>query len=98
MTNSADPDQLVSESTLFAKTGHVEFSKRRVKLQSKDTFGILSRHLGRTKRNYVFEHEQNAQIQIHLTHAQSLCARPDLGLRCPHMSEDTFSHGVVHLI
>ena len=37
MTNSADPDQLTSEeanwsgSALFAKTGHVVFSKRRVK-------------------------------------------------------------------
>ena len=37
MTNSADPDQLASSeanwsgSTLFAKTGHVLFSKRRVK-------------------------------------------------------------------
>ena len=36
MTNSADPDQLASsdnnkKSTLFAKTGHVMFSKRRVK-------------------------------------------------------------------
>ena len=33
MTNSADPDQLAScsESTLFAKTGHVVSSKRRVK-------------------------------------------------------------------
>ena len=37
MTNSADPDQLASEeanwsgSTLFAKTGHVMFSKRKVK-------------------------------------------------------------------
>ena len=37
MTNSADPDQLAFEeanwsgSTLFAKTGHVVFSKRRVK-------------------------------------------------------------------
>ena len=36
MTNSADPDQLASSeanwsgSTLFAKTGHVVFSKRRV--------------------------------------------------------------------
>ena len=36
MTNSADPDQLASSeanwsgSTLFAKTGHVIFSKRRV--------------------------------------------------------------------
>ena len=35
MTNSADPDQLASsESTLFAKTGHVVFSKRRVKKKS----------------------------------------------------------------
>ena len=38
MTNSADPDQLVSSeakwsgSTLFAKIGHVVFSKRRVKV------------------------------------------------------------------
>ena len=37
MTNRADPDQLASSeanwsgSTLFAKTGHVVFSKRRVK-------------------------------------------------------------------
>ena len=39
MTNSADPDQLASSeanlsgsgSALFAKTGHVMFSKRRVK-------------------------------------------------------------------
>ena len=37
MTNSADPDQLASSeangsgSTLFAKTGHDVFSKRRVK-------------------------------------------------------------------
>ena len=41
MTNSADPDQLASEeanwsrSTLFAKTGHVVFSKRRVKHTSR---------------------------------------------------------------
>ena len=38
MTNSADPDQLASSeanlsgSTLFAKTGHVVISKRRVKV------------------------------------------------------------------
>ena len=35
MTNSADPDQSeanLSGSTLFAKTGHVVFSKRRVKI------------------------------------------------------------------
>ena len=38
MTNSADPDQLASEeanwsgSTLFAKTGHVMFSMRRVNI------------------------------------------------------------------
>ena len=37
MTNSADPDQLASSeanwsgSALFAKTGHVVFSKKRVK-------------------------------------------------------------------
>ena len=36
MTNIADPDQLALEanwsgSTMFAKTGHVMFSKRRVK-------------------------------------------------------------------
>ena len=40
MTNSADPDQLASSeanwsgSTLFARAGHVVFSKRRVKLVS----------------------------------------------------------------
>ena len=39
MTNSADPDQLASSeansgSTLFAKTGYVVFSKRRVKGRS----------------------------------------------------------------
>ena len=36
MTNSADPDQLASEeliATLIAKTGHVVFSMRRVKLK-----------------------------------------------------------------
>ena len=39
MINSADPDQLASSeanwsgSTLFAKTGHDVFSKRRVKIQ-----------------------------------------------------------------
>ena len=39
MTNSADPDQLASSkanwsgSTLFAMTGHVVFSKRRVKIE-----------------------------------------------------------------
>ena len=39
MTNSVDPDQLASSestesgSTLFGKTGHVVFSKRRVKGQ-----------------------------------------------------------------
>ena len=33
MTNNAYPDQLASsESTLFAKTGQVVFSKRRVNL------------------------------------------------------------------
>ena len=41
MTNSADPDKLTSSeanrsgSTLFAMIGHVVFSKRRVKAQSK---------------------------------------------------------------
>ena len=34
MTNRADPDQLASSgSTLFAKTEHVLFSKRRVKIE-----------------------------------------------------------------
>ena len=42
MTNSADPGQLASEeanwsgSTLFAKTGHIMFSKRRVKHKQND--------------------------------------------------------------
>ena len=31
MTNSADPDQLADLDLQFAKTGHVVFSKRRVK-------------------------------------------------------------------
>ena len=41
MTNRADPDQLASSEanrsgfTLFAKTGHVMFSKRRVKYLGK---------------------------------------------------------------
>ena len=44
MTNSADPDQLASEeanrsgSTVFAKTGHVVFSKRMVKKKKKKEF------------------------------------------------------------
>ena len=44
MTNSADPDQLASSkanwsgSTLFAKTGHVVFSKRRVKRRNEYSF------------------------------------------------------------
>ena len=45
MTNSADPDQLASSeanrsgSTLFAKTGHVVFSKRRVEVKTVDSLG-----------------------------------------------------------
>ena len=41
MTNSADPDQLApsetnwSKATLFAKTGHDVFTKRRVKRRDK---------------------------------------------------------------
>ena len=30
------------------------------------------KYIGRAKRKYVFEDAQNAQIQIYLTHAQSL--------------------------
>ena len=47
MTNSADPDQLASleanrsGSTMFAKTGHVMFSKKRVK----DKYGKELRYL-----------------------------------------------------
>ena len=55
MTNSADPDQLASSeanwsgSTLFAKTGHVVFSKRWVKEDLnlnllKDTFPFDMAH------------------------------------------------------
>ena len=33
MANSADPDQLIC-STLFAKTGHVMFSMRRVNMKT----------------------------------------------------------------
>ena len=49
MTNSADPDQLASSeanwsgSTLFAKTGHVVFSKRRVKIQSESDMIRINR-------------------------------------------------------
>ena len=39
MTNSADPDQLAS--TLFAKIGHVVFSKRRVKSNSSEFLYIF---------------------------------------------------------
>ena len=44
MINSADPDQLASSeanwsgSTLFAKTEHVVFSKRKVKNEMRYTF------------------------------------------------------------
>ena len=46
MTNSADPDQLASEeaywsgSTLFAMTGYVVFSKRRVNDKTNATYEI----------------------------------------------------------
>ena len=40
MTNSGDPDQLTSSgSTLFAKTGHAVFSKRRAKRKNLLPFG-----------------------------------------------------------
>ena len=47
MTNSADPDQLASSeanwsgSTLFAKTGYVLFSKRRVKILFLQKFEVF---------------------------------------------------------
>ena len=50
MTNSADSDQLASSeanwsgSTLFAKTGHVVFSKRRIKLRVEAPFPDLLVH------------------------------------------------------
>ena len=47
MTNSADPDQLAS--SLFAKTGHVMFSKRIVK--EKDNL-ILKFVLAHTKDRF----------------------------------------------
>ena len=49
MTNNADPDQLASleanwsGSTLFAKTGHVIFSKRRVYFSKKACCGVIIR-------------------------------------------------------
>ena len=52
MTNSADPDQLASSeanwsgSTLFAKTGHVMFSKRRVKVMSSRSVYLAIAFLG----------------------------------------------------
>ena len=51
MTNSADPDQLASSeanwsgSTLFAKTGHVVFSKRRVKYNNSFIMYVISFNL-----------------------------------------------------
>ena len=47
MTNSADADQLASAnwsgSTLFAKTGYVVFSKRKVKQQYSELWEWISR-------------------------------------------------------
>ena len=60
MTNSADPDQLASSeanwsgSTLFAKTGHVVFSKRRVKTTNPNQKYIIQTKLYRLYRNIPF--------------------------------------------
>ena len=63
MKNSADPDQLASEeanwsgSTLFAKTGHVVFSKRRVKTQMNHDiicFKKKKKNMYALSLNYVF--------------------------------------------
>ena len=68
MTNSADPDQLASEDRAqFAKTGHIVFSKRRVKklrLQATFTFipVIQSQLDGSHPAKCAFKHVQNAQI------------------------------------
>ena len=51
MTNSADPDQLASSEakwsgpTLFAKTGHVVFSKRRVNLYWIQSYIFSQQHI-----------------------------------------------------
>ena len=59
MTNSADPDQLASSeanwsgSTLFAKTGHVVFSKRRVKTHQKTSWNICTLRMPRRGRRHI---------------------------------------------
>ena len=51
MTNSADPDQLASSgSTVFCKTGHVVFSKRRVNLLQNNMLNVLIR-IASTRRS-----------------------------------------------
>ena len=66
MTNSADPDQLASEanwsgSTLFAKTGHVVFSKRRVKslhvsiIVCKTAYVSLSQHQPKLNVQVIYD-------------------------------------------
>ena len=64
MTNSADSDQLASSeanwsgSTLFDKTGHVVFSKRRLKWK----FSIL-----KSKINPVVSHPWTVFVEIQST-------------------------------
>ena len=65
MTNSADPDQLASSeanrsgSTMFAKTGHVVLSKRRVKKKNVCLDIVQDKHL--------------YQVNIFLLRHENLC-------------------------
>ena len=70
MTNSADPDQLASEeangsgSTLFAKTGHVVFSKRKVKTYFSDNISKFS-------RSTIYQNFKNSNTDNSFTIANS---------------------------
>ena len=74
-------------------------------------------YMDRGKRKSVYEHEQNAEVQIYTTPSQSLThafaiqvrildchiilladIEGPLGLHCPHMLEDTFSHGMAYIV
>ena len=71
MANSVDPDQLASEeanwfgSTLFAKTGHVVISKRRVKSTIFTLLTGLNSDPDQVLQNLVFE--QLILFSTHLT-------------------------------
>ena len=79
MTNSADPDQLASSeanwsgSTLFAKTGHVLFSKRRVKFRDRGVFVFLSNYM--FNANNVLLSPIRPRVLWHLILVCTICQR-----------------------